>query len=556
MATTSFTLRKTTTGLGSYLQGTGTDTALRSDQYVPLPETIATETNTFSANIIDSTKITLSWELSFSFSASAGAVSTPTSLMIVASTTGEPITVQDGIQIFSTSRNDITTTNDTIRVSPGRWVYYSLFIQYSLDDGRNWYQRVASLYIQVPVAYNSVGNLWNRIPEYYRVLDSEQEGNPLYNFLELFGWELDRTRTLIETIPLSIDPEIAVTPALSALASQMGLETDIGILGTTKVRNLLNNIGYIRRRKGTLESIAYYLSALTGCAISYETTGSGASATYKFKVHTQRVNFASDPSFLDASLTPTTGTGATHRTSLTKSATWAVYSYGATTTTGASVTTTGTELTVSNIGTGPISVMVYQRLPFPYYPASDLYTGFQSTITAGASFDNFHISTASKMAEWESGVLGGSVPSNLFYDTWNTSNKKLPIDPFHPEEQRYEISYNSTSTTPVSVIPVLVFTLAAGSSIKVKKWLVEPFSVGSYFDGDSREGGFLPATSGVGEGVADYRWGGTRAQSFSYYMLDYQRTFSVVSDIIVNYIAPVTIKDNLSIEWNYYYGKS
>lgn len=557
MVTTSFTLRKLSAGYGSYLQNNGDDSALRSDQYVSLPNAALADSNTFTANIIDTTRVSLSWELSFALSASAPSAA-PTSLMVVASTTGEPITVQDGVQIFTTTRNDITTTHDVIRVSPGRWVYYSLFVQYSDFAGTTWYERVATLYIQIPIAYNSVNNLWARIPEYYRVLDADQEGNPLYNFLELFGWELDRTRTLIETIPLSIDPELAVTPALAELAKQMGLETTIDIVGTTKVRNLLNNIGYIRRRKGTIESISYYLSALTGCAISYETTGTGASASYNFKVHSQRINFAADPTFYQAAVSSTTGTGATNKTSLTSSATWGVYSYGATTTTGASVTTDGSTLTVSNVGTGTIDALVYQRTAFPYYPAGNLYAGFTSTKTAGASFSNFHIATDSKMAEWETTVLSGSVPSPLFYDTWNTTQQKLPVDAFHTEEERYEIPYNSTSTTTTNVVPILHFTLDAGATITLTNWLVEPFAINSYFDGNTREGGLLPAASGIGTGTSDYRWDpeGTAHESFSYYMLDYQRTHEVVSDIIINYIAPVTIKDQVAFEWNYYYGKT
>ena len=394
------------------------------------------------------------------------------------------------------------------------------------------------------------------------MLDSQQEGNPLYNFLELFGWELDRTRTLIETLPLSIDPELAVTPALSEIAKQMGLETNIEIVGTTKVRNLLNNIGYIRRRKGTIESISYYLSALTGCVITYEPTGSGASASHKFNVHSERVNFAADPTFYQAALAPTTGTGSTYRTSLTKSATWGVYSYGATTTTGASVTTNGVGsdcvMTVTNVGTGTIDVLIYQRTAFPYYPASDVYAGFTSSKTTGASFTNFHLATEAKMTEWESNVASGSVPSPLFYDTWNDTKQQLPLDAFHPDEERYKIPYNSTSTTTVNTIPVLQFSLAAGSSVVLTKLLVEPFAISSYFDGNTREGALLPAVSGLGTGTSDYRWDpeGTEHESFSYYMLDYQKVHEVVSDIILNYIAPITVKDQISIFWNYYYGKT
>jgi hypothetical protein len=192
-------------------------------------------------------------------------------------------------------------------VSEGRWVYYSLFVEYS-DFGTptpiTWYERAASLYIQVPKQLNSLSNIWNRIPEYYRNLDYNQQGNPLYNFLELFGWEMDRTRTLIDTIALSNDPELAVTPALNELAKETGLEFELDVMGTTKTRAVLQNIGYIRRRKGTIESITSYLSAITGCQISYEEV----SGDPFFKVHSQRINFIKDPKFTQALGTATNGT--------------------------------------------------------------------------------------------------------------------------------------------------------------------------------------------------------------------------------------------------------
>lgn len=557
MVTTSFTLRKTSVGFGSYNRATTDDTALRSDGYLGVVNaTVAT--STFSANIIDLNNVLLEWELSSPLS-TTGSEPAPTELVIVASTTGEPQTVKDGTFVFATSSNYISSYSDGVRVEQGRWVYYSLFAKYSdfgITTTNEWYERLASLYIQVPRNQNSFGNLWSRIPEYYRNLDAAQPDQPLYNFLELFGWEMDRTRTLIDTIALSNDPEVAVTPALSQLAYQLGLETTIDAVGTTKVRQLLSSIGRVRRSKGTIESINYYINALTGCPVTYVFNAGNNSHT--FKVHSQRVNFVADPTFYQATNGGASASNLSHNVSYTKSSTWGVYSYGALSTTGASVTTDGTKLTVANVGTGTITALVYQRTTFPYYRPANLYTTFTPTLNAGASFVNFHIADTTQMNLFESGVVVPTTgpPTITYVDTWNTSKKELPTDSRYPSQKRYEITSNSASVNPVSVIPVLEFSLDAGESVVVKDWLVEHFTPGEYFDGNTKEGGYIPTLAGNGVGTYDYRWAGTSKESFSYYTLDYKRVSDVTADIIKNYIAPVTVKDDVVIEWNYYYGKT
>jgi hypothetical protein len=561
MVTTSFTLRKTSSGFGSYTRKNANDTSLRSDNFITQTNSI-TGVNTFSANIINYSNVLLSWSLSFNLTPidadPAPADPAPVEILIIASSTGEPQTIKDGAVVFTTLSNTVSSYSDGIRVEKGRWVYYSLFARYSdfEEEPTFWYERLTSLYVQIPKEYNSVNNLWARIPEYYRTLDASQEGQPLYNFIELFGWEMDRLRTLVDTVALSNDPDLAVTPALAELAYQMGLETTVEAVGSSRVRKLLDGIGRVRRSKGTLESVQYYLDALTGCVTTYETLLVDSTLKHIFKVHSQRVNFCADPTFNQAVTTNQTGTGATYRTSITSSSTWGVYSYGGTSTTGASVTTNGKELTVSNVGTGTITALVYQRTSFPYYPAADLYTNFTPTSLGGASFTNFHIASSSVMTAWESGVSSGSVPPSLYYDTWNTEKQELKVNDLYPSEKRYVLNSNSTSESTINVVPVLTFSIPAGQSFTLKNWLVESFYSGEYFDGDTKEGGYLPTLAGNGIGTYDYRWAGTQRASFSYYMLDYKRISDITENIIKNYIAPVTVKDDVQLNWNYYYGKT
>lgn len=552
MATTSFTLRKTTVGAGSYLQNNGDDSALRSDQYISVVNPLGGE-STFSANIINAQEVYLSWELSFVLSASSNAAA-PIALAIVASTTGEPVTVKDGAFVTKVTSNSVFDYTDIVRTSAGRWVYYSLFVEYS-DFGSpspiTWYERVASLYIQIPKPLQSLDNLWSRIPEYYKELDAGLPTNPLYNFMELFGWEIDRTRTLIETIALSNDPDIAVTPALAELAYQTGLETTIDVVGTTKVRALLQNIGYIRKRKGTVESIAYYLSALTGCRISYYTSTVDGVTQHRFLIMSQRINLIADPKFTQALGAATTAT-TPFKTYQNESSTYGIHTYAPTSASAASVTASGTSVIISvpNTGTGNTVATVYSKTPFLRSGVAYYYTAFDGACSGGASFNKFELATTTYYNDTLTPSAGQSIPHNL-----TIQPQLLPPDIFNPSYTRVELPPLDTNTFESSY-PYLVFVIPPGGSVVLKNWLVEPFSLGEYFDGNTREGGLIPATSGYGVGSSDYRWEGTTNQSFSFYTLDYKRVFDISENLIKNYIAPVTIKDNIVLIWNYYYGKS
>jgi len=88
--------------------------------------------------------------------------------------------------------------------------------------------------------------------------------------------------------------------------------------------------------------------------------------------------------------------------------------------------------------------------------------------------------------------------------------------------------------------------------------LLEPDSAGSYFDGSTREGGYIPINTGVvGDGSFDYYWDSACGANndFSYYLLDHERTISTVERIIAQYIMPVTMRSSYQIDWNYYLGK-
>lgn len=564
MVTTSFTLRKTSVGGGSALQQpSSVDTGLRSDQYINLSNVVTYE-NTFSVNVISVNSVKISWSLDTPLE-SAPTSPAPIGLLVVASVTGEPITIQDGVVVGSLVTST-TTSNfimDIARSTPGRWVYYSLFSKFSDGAGTPtyWYEKTATAAIQIIGLSNMLENMWKKIPEYYRSLDVTDADNSLLKFIELFSWEAEKTRTLISSINYSSDPTLANSESIAQLAKQLGLETTIEAIGTTKVRALLQNMGSLRRRKGTIESISQYISALTGCPIHYQKV----STTHTFYVHTQKINYIPDGNFNQAVASTTTSVGANRVTNFTSS-TWGVYCYaGTSAATFPTVTPNGSGITITAPAgaTGNTTVLVYSRIPFMYDGLESINTAFKvdnagatvsynfnSTVGSGVTFNNLQLMTAAKKTSLESSASTGTLPSSLFYDTWNTSPHYLPVNNLDNSEWRVTIPANAAANT--SVHPVLSFTLAPSASITLKDFIVSPSSVYSYFDGDTREGGLIPQLSGYGVGTSDYRWQGTSKASFSLYTNDYQRTVAVVTDIVGSALMPVTMLSSYALVWNYY----
>jgi hypothetical protein len=582
MALASFTLRKTTIGNGSLVRSTGDDSALRADGLV-VAELVAAGENEFLANVISEGTIRLEWGLSSPLvnesTIAIGEVG-PVQLVIVSSARGEPVTINDGTVVTRVVFDTPYTFFDHVPlVKQGRWVYYSLFVKYSansLSGIDSWYERLASLYIQIPIQYNSTGNLWKRIPQYYREIDYRQEPlssgySPLYTFIDLIGDEIDRTRTLIESVALSNDPEIAVTPALAELAKETGLEIGIEDLGTTKVRSLMSSIGYLRRNKGTIGSISSYISALTGCQVEYENDPLDPKP-HIFHIYAQRSNFVVDPEFQYSTITVATegsvnnGTTSYAATVQQTASAWGVYTYGGTTM-GASVFPTitnsnnGIFLTLPAGAYGNRTVLVYSRTPYPYVETVEYGSSFKFSASAGASFNNFHTSLDTTKQAWETGVAGGTMPAQMYYDTtWNVGASFAANNSYDSgtNSGRYSVEYsnNSGASATVSVVPVLEFTMSPGSTIFVGEWLVENNVAKPYFSGSTREGGFIPVNTGAtGSGSFDHFWSGNPDLSFSFFVNDRERSVKTTERILEDYVIPVTMLSDHQLDWNYYPGK-
>ena len=293
MAFTSFTVRQTISDGGSALRRTNvtqdsstpngsgdavSDSGLRADGYfTPVPQSYLQ--STFEANVFNRTSIELNWEFGFTLVTSPSGTE-PVEVMIRASNYGEPVTAGDGdfvVKVTANSYLEEYTDKNTAYIKEGEWVYYAMFVRYQDSAGDGFYERVATLSVQIPRDFGSTEALWSRVPLYYRGLDEdyatnttgyEYDNGPLYRYVELFGWELDKIRTTIYDTMRINDPEVIHSSAINSLANQNGVEFGKEALGTAKLRAVLNNIGYLRRTKGTINSVESYISALSGCGVS------------------------------------------------------------------------------------------------------------------------------------------------------------------------------------------------------------------------------------------------------------------------------------------------
>ena len=552
MALVSFSLRQASEGSSLRNASPSTDNGLRADNYFPpIPE--ASLSSTFEANIYFRDRIDVRWSLATPLSVPSGTTFSPVEIKIVGSNYGEPVTSEDGIIIDTVTlanyKTEILDYKNTTLIQPGRWIYLAMFVKYADETtGTSFYERVAVLSIQVPYDFGSTELLWKRVPAYYRELDGMQEllqsgQTPLYAFVELFGWELDKARTTIyETMRVN-DPEVIHSSAIDALANQVGLEITKSALGTAKVRALLNNIGYLRRNKGTAQSISAYISAITGCGVSESLVGS----VNTFNVHPMRVNLFTDPFFATAPTINGTWDStnkiyrmATVVASSGRSYGWGVYVKGSSTvTTAPTVTHVDGKLTITlAAGTGNSTVVVYSRGTFAYNPAITYYGSANTTAVPKLRFLASSTSPTLSVTNLESGT--GSL---TFFDDGSSTNTYAD----NYGTGRTIVSSATTSTGTDPVIPCFVYTVTHGASptvITFEKPLVEyRHSDGNFFSGSSTEGGFLP--NGSGGGSYDYHWGVLGASSantdFSYYTLDYSRSKQVAYNVITNYVAPVNM---------------
>jgi len=540
MAFTSFRIRRADlveapdlNPFGSYVRGSDTeappgqtrlvsDSALRADGFI-----IATDkfiSVTFTAKAISYSSVLLEWT---PFTLNNPVLNTTgdttiTDVVIVYSKTGPPETVRNGTVVKTQLWSDPLYSATHINAPEGRWAYYSMFLHYNQNgtgaSGVNWYEKVAELQELVPKDLGSVAQLWGRIPQYYRVadtigrnLDPEiKNRGQLERFINIFGFELDRTRTLIDSVMSQYDPNITDASSIENLSEMFGLEMTPPEIGISKSRQILQDIGYYRQRKGTLASVQQYLSAVTNTQV--DILESPVSPRYSFRVYAERVNLVVDSKFVI--------------TSGTKK--WKVEQQDVDTT----VVNAAGVLTISNPTAAAVQVALVSDIAVPVLADIEYWSSVKMT--------------------GDGSVYGGQWAASGDWSDWATDPQdELLLTAEIAPTDRVVIKMPDLATTG-SKFPVTIFSIAAESSITLTEWMVEPYTSGTFWNGDSDFGGFIYQNF-----FADYAWSGSPYASYSLYSTSKKRTQDAVTTLLprilpVSMLIDTTIFDistDLTFDW-------
>ena len=502
---------------GSYVRGTDTDapagltrsdadSALRADGFIAA---IPAFTNAqFNATATTYSSVNLDWspfELKDP-STNAVGVSSIQSVVAVYSTTGAPETVADGVIIKTQAYNDTTYAVSHQNVPTGKWAYYSLFLYYNQSgvgaSGVNWYERVATLQELVPKDYGLTDQLWDRIPTYYRIADTAGAATDpsglsrgyLYRFFDIFGFEFNKTRTLLQSVISQYDPEETEAESIEQLSKLVGLEVTPQDVGTSRIREIIKDITYYRQRKGTLDAFKQYLVALTGSRV--DVVESTANPRYTFRVHAERANLVADSLFVITS----------------GSKKWSL------STESGSITQSKTNeyITVTNSGGTSGQFALVSKVAVPSEAGTQYWSSVQ--LTGSGTI---------RGAQWAS--------ADTNWSNWATTSQSSQVLPTNLSPTGRKVILKPTLSTTATRYPVLIFDLPAGTSTVISRWMVEPNTYGNFFNGDSVFGGFVYQNN-----KADYGWNGSQYASYSTYSTNRTKIQETILDLLPK-LLPVTM---------------
>lgn len=535
MAYTSFRLRRTDSisapdanPFGSYVRSandtapTGltrvdSDSALRADGFV-FAVTSGEEVLEFLATAVTYNSVNLAWSLINLEDRNTlnDGESGIFEIVLVYSKTGFPETVSDGFIVKTQTHTDEVYSVTHNPVDSGRWAYYSLFLHWNQNGtgpaGINWYERVATLQELVPYNYGSSNILWNRIPTYYRTADTDgrdddptgQKRGHLQRFIDIFGFEMDRTRTLINSVMTQYDPGLTESESIDQLSNMFGLEVGVRDIGVSRTRQILQDIGYYRQRKGTIEATKQYITAISGCRV--DVVESTTSPRYTFRVYAERENLVADSKFVI-----TTGTKKWDLSTETGLVTY---------------TKNNSVLTVTNTDSASAQFALTSLVAVPVDPNTEYWSSVK--LGGSGSVHSAHWSASPGWATWS----GSPQYENV-----------MPVN-LSPTGRRVILMPSSASTM---AYPVMQFGLGASATTTVSEWMVEPVAYGNFFNGDSDFGGFI-----YQDNFSDHQWSGSEYASYSTYTTNRKKTIEAVEKLLPK-ILPVTVLLDPNIDYDIQY---
>ena len=184
---------------------------------------------------------------------------------------GPPVNENDGQVLFDHVPTDAdyhVTRYVHSNLAQGRFFNYALFVYDS--TGQVW-RRVGVDEVLTTKNYGYTRRLYAGTPEVYKSTDYQALGNSsytdeesfLYRFLSIIGFQLDTTRTEVETLRVTIDPRRVSGVVLPALGAQFGVSFEPQISGTS-MRRLIAAATRLYAIKGTAHGLRVLADVVTG----------------------------------------------------------------------------------------------------------------------------------------------------------------------------------------------------------------------------------------------------------------------------------------------------
>lgn len=190
-------------------------------------------------------------------------------LRIVRNTYGFPVNAYDG-QVLLTVFNgsDPTYLIDTSNLVQGAFYYYSVFV---LETTQYTWVRAGDAEGVSVKNYSNADKLYEYLPQIYKISQpymatTNPDNTDLYNFLSLFGFELDYYQTITDLLVHRYNVETISGTLVPTMLEQFGLpyEPEVGL---QQNRIILRDGIALSQKKGSKAGLRDYIKDFSGYAI-------------------------------------------------------------------------------------------------------------------------------------------------------------------------------------------------------------------------------------------------------------------------------------------------
>jgi hypothetical protein len=190
-------------------------------------------------------------------------------IRVVRNSYGFPVNAYDG-QVLLTAFNgsDTTFLLDTTNLVQGAFYYYSIFVLETVQY--TWVRAGDAEGVSVK-NYSNANKMYEYLPQIYKISQpymatTNPDNTDLYNFLSLFGFELDYYQTVTELIVHRYNVETVSGTLIPTMLEQFGLpyEPEVGL---QQNRIILRDGIALSQKKGSKAGLRDYIKDFSGYAV-------------------------------------------------------------------------------------------------------------------------------------------------------------------------------------------------------------------------------------------------------------------------------------------------